>query len=195
MVAPIFILTRTFAISAMFVGAFPVAYGAPVPSESGVSRLDPRSCRQMGCLDASSDTSLASPSSATTDTDSAIQVIDFLISALRSAASDINQKSSSSSAPSTNTAVDAALPSSFDTVDSTEDESTVAGAIIDAVIAAVQSGTLADEDGSTSSTAGVLATDKTLSSGVEDSPSSPAVDVVGFSTVSESEVDARSETV
>ncbi|KAI0645152.1 hypothetical protein C8Q79DRAFT_1011251 [Trametes meyenii] len=49
---PTFILTRTFAISALFAGAFSVAYAAPVASPvDGMQVLFvKRSCRQMGCL-------------------------------------------------------------------------------------------------------------------------------------------------
>ncbi|KAH9834102.1 uncharacterized protein C8Q71DRAFT_909109 [Rhodofomes roseus] len=43
-----FILTRTFAISALFVGAFDLAYAAPVPYGADVS-FDPRNCRDGGC--------------------------------------------------------------------------------------------------------------------------------------------------
>ncbi|KAI0753173.1 hypothetical protein C8Q80DRAFT_497630 [Daedaleopsis nitida] len=42
---PTFILTRTFAISALFVGAFPTSYAAPIPNS-----IAPRGCRQMSCL-------------------------------------------------------------------------------------------------------------------------------------------------
>ncbi|THH33043.1 hypothetical protein EUX98_g1123 [Antrodiella citrinella] len=44
--APVFILTRAFAISALFVGALPTVWSAPVP-------VQPRflgACREMGCF-------------------------------------------------------------------------------------------------------------------------------------------------
>ncbi|KAI0695210.1 hypothetical protein C8T65DRAFT_48486 [Cerioporus squamosus] len=65
---PTFILTRTFAISALFVGAFPISYAAPIPNAASPSmvrlrfsgsavctnppfqRFAARGCRQMGCL-------------------------------------------------------------------------------------------------------------------------------------------------
>ncbi|KAI0669599.1 hypothetical protein C8Q78DRAFT_992696 [Trametes maxima] len=49
---PTFILTRTFAISALLSGAFSVAYAAPVASAADGIQVPygKRSCRQMGCL-------------------------------------------------------------------------------------------------------------------------------------------------
>ncbi|KAH9935236.1 uncharacterized protein BXZ73DRAFT_76927 [Epithele typhae] len=44
---PTFILTRTFAISALVFGAFPVTYGAPVPASAALER---RQCHRMGCM-------------------------------------------------------------------------------------------------------------------------------------------------
>ncbi|KAI0741025.1 hypothetical protein C8Q76DRAFT_209509 [Earliella scabrosa] len=99
--APTFILTRTFAISALFVGAFPVSYAAPIPNPAASSmRLSPRGCRIMGCL-------VALPSGTATESDAStsatvppalqippggfsqesMQMLDFIISALTSARS------------------------------------------------------------------------------------------------------------
>ncbi|KAI0707194.1 hypothetical protein C8Q76DRAFT_800545 [Earliella scabrosa] len=100
--APTFILTRTFAISALFVGAFPVSYAAPIPNAaaSSMQRLSPRGCRIMGCL-------VALPSESTTESNAStsatvppalqlppggfsqesMQMLDFIISALTSARS------------------------------------------------------------------------------------------------------------
>ncbi|TFK92020.1 hypothetical protein K466DRAFT_573343 [Polyporus arcularius HHB13444] len=95
---PTFILTRTFAISALFVGAFPVSYAAPIPNAASPSlHLAARGCRQMGCLYAlptgSSDTSDDASITPTLQippggfSQESMQVIDFLISALTSARS------------------------------------------------------------------------------------------------------------
>ncbi|KAL7277730.1 hypothetical protein ACG7TL_008667 [Trametes sanguinea] len=49
----IFIITRAFAISALFAGAFQIASAAPVSSPQGVlayNQYGKRWCRQMGCL-------------------------------------------------------------------------------------------------------------------------------------------------
>lgn len=106
---PTFILTRTFAISALFVGAFPVSYAAPIPNAASPSmRFAARGCRQMGCLYAlptgSSDSSDDPTSSNITTTLSippggfsqeSMQVIDFLISALTAARSVTTDASAS----------------------------------------------------------------------------------------------------
>ncbi|EJF60746.1 hypothetical protein DICSQDRAFT_161931 [Dichomitus squalens LYAD-421 SS1] len=111
-----FILTRSFAISALVVGAFPVAYAAPVPKVVvHEARHDPRGCRLMGCLYAlptgQEDTNATNSASVTTSqttlsTDS-LQVIDFLISTLTSARNSLSSSSTSTSAVT----VDAVVPS------------------------------------------------------------------------------------
>ncbi|RPD57972.1 hypothetical protein L226DRAFT_525944 [Lentinus tigrinus ALCF2SS1-7] len=117
--APTFILTRAFAISALFVGAFPVSYAAPIPSAASPSvRIAARGCRQMGCLYAlptgNTDTSDDASSTSITTTLSippggfsqeSMQVIDFLISALSAARSAATNSS-------TGTTVDAVEPTS-----------------------------------------------------------------------------------
>ncbi|KAI9062441.1 hypothetical protein FKP32DRAFT_1574242 [Trametes sanguinea] len=166
MVAPMFILTRTFAISAMFVGAFPVTYAAPVPTVV-VKSISPRWCRQVGCLYAipesttsgtsSTNTSLVPSSSSASS--SALQVIDILISALQSAASTLREQSSSSLPSPANDAAD--LPESME----------------DDTLAAVIS---TDESISTPEDTSMVAS--------EDPSSPPAVEVVGYSTVDSAEV-------
>ncbi|KAI0767147.1 hypothetical protein C8Q74DRAFT_1369983 [Fomes fomentarius] len=112
---PTFILTRTFAISALFVGAFPVAYAAPIPNTASAG-IAPRGCRQMSCLYAlptgNTDTSNASSSSAATFpalqipqggfSQESMQMLDFLISALTSARSAAAEASSAVIQPTVN---------------------------------------------------------------------------------------------
>lgn len=67
---PTFILTRTFAISALLFGAFNIVYAAPVPSVIDTVMLY-RDCRQPGCMDA------VSPSASTAVSAPAGDVIDL----------------------------------------------------------------------------------------------------------------------
>ncbi|KAL7277731.1 hypothetical protein ACG7TL_008669 [Trametes sanguinea] len=189
MVAPMFILTRTFAISAMFVGAFPVTYAAPVPTAAAKS-ISPRWCRQMGCLYAIPEASTSAANSTNSSIDpssspassSALQVIDILISALQSAASTLREQSSSSLPSPANDAAD--LP------ESVEDDTLAAviGSVVDAMTSEdapnsdVASSSMDDTVGTPESDTPVVAT--------EEPASPPAVEVVGYSTVNSAEVDA-----
>ncbi|PCH35805.1 hypothetical protein WOLCODRAFT_140091 [Wolfiporia cocos MD-104 SS10] len=78
-----FILTRAFAISALFVGAFNLAYAAPVAYPANV-HLDGRNCRQEGCT-------FKEPSSAVASSDVPLQTAvarsDPLFDAIRPVAS------------------------------------------------------------------------------------------------------------
>ncbi|KAI0828001.1 hypothetical protein BC628DRAFT_1409508 [Trametes gibbosa] len=174
MVATTFILTRAFAISALFVGAFPLAYAAPVPTRAVASGsvVLPRFCRQMGCLYAlpegatdsanTSDTATTTPISTETSS-SALQVIDLLISALQSAASSIQQ---SASLPTTDTMVAAVAPASADTTSS----GTLA-AVVEAAAEAAAASIPTSSEGATAQ---------------------PAVEVVGLSTIESADVSAGS---
>ncbi|EIW54390.1 uncharacterized protein TRAVEDRAFT_52095 [Trametes versicolor FP-101664 SS1] len=67
-----FILTRTFAISALFVGAvLPFAIAAPLPSPEVVRSFsfDKRFCRQMSCLFEVPTDTTDGPSTEAADTD------------------------------------------------------------------------------------------------------------------------------
>ncbi|KZT72266.1 hypothetical protein DAEQUDRAFT_763009 [Daedalea quercina L-15889] len=45
-----FILTRTFAICALIVGALPLAQAAPIDSAAVAEHIGERNCRILGCL-------------------------------------------------------------------------------------------------------------------------------------------------
>ncbi|EPT00364.1 hypothetical protein FOMPIDRAFT_1049685 [Fomitopsis schrenkii] len=45
-----FILTRTFAVCALLVGAVPLAYAAPIDASASIQNIDERNCRILGCL-------------------------------------------------------------------------------------------------------------------------------------------------
>ncbi|KAI0629439.1 hypothetical protein C8Q77DRAFT_1065208 [Trametes polyzona] len=185
MVAPMFILTRTFAISALFVGAFPVTYAAPIPTEVATSASIhvPRWCRQMGCLYAlpegssdSSDTGDATNATAATSlspsadaSTSALQILDLLVSALQSAASSLRQSSSTKTA---STSLDAKIPSVAET-------SAADGDVFAAVAAAIAS---------VASPPAQIADGEVTPSSDKEEASVPAVEVVGFSTISSTEV-------
>ncbi|KAH9855949.1 hypothetical protein C2E23DRAFT_882705 [Lenzites betulinus] len=115
MVATPFIRTGTFAVVAVFVGAFQSAYAAPVPTDAAVSEspILRRFCWQLSCLYAapSEDTSGLSDGVSAEASSSALQVINLLISALQSAGDSIQK---SSSAQATNTTVDAVTPATVD---------------------------------------------------------------------------------
>ncbi|KAL1938507.1 hypothetical protein VTO73DRAFT_11530 [Trametes versicolor] len=177
MVAPTFILTRTFAISALFVGAFPVTYAAPVLTKAAAisSHLEPRFCRAMGCLyalpdadssDAASNTTSTAAVTPSADASSALQVIDLLISALQSAASSLRQSSTAQTAISS---VNAAVPAAVDAAEPVETDSLAAAIAAIAATAAP-------------------AIEAPSVDAQEDAPT-PAVEVVGFSTVASTDVD------
>ncbi|KAI0669603.1 hypothetical protein C8Q78DRAFT_188276 [Trametes maxima] len=197
---PTFILTRTFAISALFVGASPVAYAAPIPSPAymGTSAVIPRSCRQMGCLyalptgntDSPTTTggSTAAQGSTSSASTSALQVIDLLISALQGAASSLRDQAAIPTTPSTDLAVG-------DTASADGGATSPVGSTL---VAAIESAVNAVNSADSLHTAGEIpsaATDDTVaaspsvSSDSEGSPVVPAVEVVGFSAVNREEVD------
>ncbi|KAI0369039.1 hypothetical protein BV20DRAFT_423997 [Pilatotrama ljubarskyi] len=191
MVAPVFILTRTFAISALFVGAFPITYAAPIPSEAASlsSVVLPRFCRQQGCLyalpgsnsdspDATADPVATPPPLSTDASSSALQVIDLLISALKAAASSLRLSSAASkanvavaatSAPIADAAADPAIDDGI---------AAVIGALADAVDAPA-------EDVPPSS----LPELPVANADADNDASVPAVEVVGFSTMKSTEFD------
>ncbi|KAI0326357.1 hypothetical protein GY45DRAFT_1221445, partial [Cubamyces sp. BRFM 1775] len=184
MVAPMFILTRTFAISAMFVGAFTVTHAAPVPTAAvAKSVIAPRWCRQMGCLYALPDANNGSANSSDSSSEAAqaplpmdgssaaLQVIDLLISALQSVASTMREQSSDlSDLPSSSAAaLDSALPSAAESSESEEDEAIAAD--VAAIAKAAQSEAV-----------------DTLSTDAESESQPPAVEVVGYSTVASTDV-------
>ncbi|CDO74709.1 hypothetical protein BN946_scf184847.g17 [Trametes cinnabarina] len=191
MVASIFILTRAFAISAMFVGAFRMTHAAPVPS-SVTKSISPRWCRQVGCLYAlpegstseanssASSSPLASPSSDASS--STLQVIDILISALQSAASTLREQSSTSLAPPDTSTVDSTIPTDVDYPASVEDGTLapVIGEVADAMV----SEDATDSAVPTTPTDDPLSTPEPVppSTATEDAAPSPAVEVVGYST-------------
>ncbi|KAL1948198.1 hypothetical protein VTO73DRAFT_12273 [Trametes versicolor] len=123
MIRPAFILTCAFIISALFLddAVSPVAHAAPLPPKATVaySALELRSCSKLGCLyavpdtDASNDDNTTATVSPSADASSALQVIDLLISAMESAASSLDQASTTipaaenSTVLATETSVDA----------------------------------------------------------------------------------------
>ncbi|KAH9889409.1 hypothetical protein C8Q73DRAFT_793606 [Cubamyces lactineus] len=204
MVAPMFILTRTFAIFAMFVGAFTVTHAAPVPTAAvAKSVISPRWCRQMGCLYAlpeansgSANTSDSSSAAAqaplpSDGSSAALQVIDLLISALQSVASTMREQSSDlSDLPSSSpAALDSALPPAAESSESAQDE--VIAADVEAIAKAVQSEAVDEEtpsiDFEEASSPSAVAVD-TLSTDVESESQPPSVEVVGYSTVASTDV-------
>ncbi|KAI0663948.1 hypothetical protein C8Q70DRAFT_1049489 [Cubamyces menziesii] len=209
MVAPMFILTCTFAISAMFVGAFTVTHAAPVPTAAAVAKsvISPRWCRQMGCLYAlpeanSGSANSSDSSSATTQaplpsdgSSAALQVIDLLISALQSVASTMREQSSDlSSLPSSSAAaLDSSLPSAAESSESAEDEAIAAD--VAAIAKATQAEAISEEAPSTdfeeASSPSAVAVD-TLDTDAESESQPPAVEVVGYSTVASTDVDSDS---
>ncbi|KAI0645156.1 hypothetical protein C8Q79DRAFT_755708 [Trametes meyenii] len=204
---PTFILTRTFAISALFVGAFPVTYAAPIPSPAymGTSAVIPRSCRQMGCLYALPTSNTANTNSPTTTGDttaapdsaspssvstSALQVIDLLISALQNAASSLRDQAAISTAQSSDLAVGDAIPANIEDGATPPTESTLA-AVIESAVNAVSPAGLSHpvEDAPSTPTDDAVAESPSVPSDSEGSSAVPAVEVVGFSTVNREDSD------
>ncbi|KAI8978313.1 hypothetical protein BD414DRAFT_509384 [Trametes punicea] len=190
MVAPMFILTRSFAICAMFLGAFPLTYAVPIPTAVSTSVLEPRYCRLVGCLYAlpegttsdedSSNSSDPSPTSSLDASSSALQVIDLLISALQAAASTLNDQASSAPlASSTDDAIDTAIPAIIDSPLPTEADplSAVIGAVVDA--APLEDAAEYDPPVNPTGSPTSVPASEAFSSDAEDGSDLPAVEVVG----------------
>ncbi|PIL33612.1 hypothetical protein GSI_04235 [Ganoderma sinense ZZ0214-1] len=120
-----FILTRTFAISALAVGAFPITYAAPIQRpEIVVHQMRgnyPRGCRLMGCLYAlptGTDTATTETTTSTPSSDDSLGVIDLLISALTSARNSLASTSSTATSATVDAVVEPASSSVEDLIES-----------------------------------------------------------------------------
>lgn len=122
-----FILTRTFAVSALVLGVFPLTYAAPIQRpEIVVHQMRgnyPRGCRMMGCLYAlptgTNTATTENTSTSTPSSDDSLGVLDLLISVLTTARNSLaSTPSTATSAVTVDAVVDPASSSAEDLIES-----------------------------------------------------------------------------
>ncbi|KAI1791130.1 hypothetical protein LXA43DRAFT_1094742 [Ganoderma leucocontextum] len=144
-----FILTRSFAISALVASAFPVTYAAPIQRPNIVVHQArgnyPRGCRLMGCLYAlptgQNTNTAATESTSTPSSDDSLGVIDLLISALTSARNSLASTSSTATnAVTVDAVVDPATSSAEDLIESLASaaEASSAPTVVESAVPAVE---------------------------------------------------------